>query len=33
MITSNQAVIFEALRQIGWRGEKRPPGAVFQTLA
>jgi maleate isomerase len=33
MITSNQAVIFEALRQIDWRGEKRPPGAVFQTLA
>jgi maleate isomerase len=33
MITSNQAVIFETLRQIGWRGERRPPGAVFQTLA
>jgi len=32
MITSNQAVIFEALRLIGWRGEKRPPGRVFGTL-
>jgi maleate isomerase len=32
MITSNQAVIFEALRQIGWRGEARPPGRVFATL-
>ena len=32
MITSNQAVIFEALRLIGWRGEKRPPGRVFETL-
>ncbi|MDB5641465.1 MAG: maleate cis-trans isomerase [Hyphomicrobiales bacterium] len=33
MITSNQAVIFEALRLIGWRGEQRPPGRVFETLA
>ncbi len=33
MITSNQAVIFDSLRQIGWRGEKAPPGRVFQTLA
>ncbi len=33
MITSNQAVIFECLRQIGWRGQERPPGRVFKTLA
>lgn len=33
MITSNQAVIFEALRQIGWRGDRKPPGRVFETLA
>jgi maleate cis-trans isomerase len=33
MITSNQAVIFESLRQIGWRGDgRRPPGRVFETL-
>ena len=32
MITSNQAVIFEALRLIGWRGDSRPPGRVFETL-
>ncbi len=32
MITSNQAVIFESLRQIGWQGDKRPPGRVFETL-
>ena len=32
MITSNQAVIFESLRQIGWAGTKRPPGRVFATL-
>lgn len=32
MITSNQAVIFESLRQIGWAGDARPPGRVFQTL-
>lgn len=32
MITSNQAVIFESLRQIGWVGEARPPGQVFATL-
>jgi maleate isomerase len=33
MITSNQAVIFESLRQIGWTGHKLPPGQVFETLA
>ena len=32
MITSNQAVIFESLRQIGWRGDKTPPGRVFRAL-
>ena len=32
MITSNQAVIFEALRLIGWAGPQRPPGQVFATL-
>ena len=32
MITSNQAVIFESLRQIGWDGDDPPPGRVFATL-
>lgn len=32
MITSNQSVIFESLRLIGWRGDKSPPGRVFKTL-
>ena len=32
MITSNQAVIFEALRLIGWTGPQRPPGRVFAML-
>jgi maleate isomerase len=32
MITSNQAVIFESLRQIGWQGDKSPPGRLFETL-
>jgi len=25
-------VIFESLRQIGWQGDKSPPGLVFDTL-
>jgi maleate isomerase len=32
MITSNQAVIFEAMRQIGWRGEAPRLGRVFDRL-
>ncbi len=31
VITSNQAVVWEALRLIGWRGAERLPGALFAT--
>ena len=32
VITSNQVVIWEALRLIGWSGEKRPPGRLFAAF-
>lgn len=31
VITSNQVVIWETLRLIGWRGAKRPPGRLFEA--
>ncbi len=31
VITSNQVVLWEALRLIGWRGAERLPGALFAT--
>lgn len=32
VITSNQVVIWETLRQIGWRGQDTPPGRLFKAF-
>lgn len=32
VITSNQVVIWEMLRQIGWRGAERPQGQLFRAF-
>ena len=32
VITSNQVVIWETLRQIGWRGDDRPQGRLFRAF-
>lgn len=32
VITSNQVVIWEALRQIGWRGSDKPQGQLFDAF-
>jgi maleate isomerase len=31
VITSNQVVVWDALRRIGWRGSEHLPGALFAT--
>jgi maleate cis-trans isomerase len=32
VITSNQVVIWETLRLLGWQGAQKLPGRIFKTI-